>query len=579
MASNDFRFYPQSAKKGMILWLFLVLGMINAFAQDNVQAKKDSLWQVIHSTKGEEKLDAYQKLTTYIFYNDSIPENIIKAFSEFEKEALKQGNKERAGGNRGNIMTVRNINQMYDELFKNADADLKFIAAQETWNFYFKAYYTLVEAYFRAGQKEKSLEEAMKFYEQSKKINTPEAKAWALYTIGYAYLYSARYADGEQYLKKALQEIENIEEHHDLKQLIYYDLHQSYNNQGKTKEWALLLDKWENELKNLDVKGKSQTGDWLNLYKAYTLYYLHTEDYDKMEHYCVLLEKWTASVPNIINNIFYVRQEAAMRQGNYAEVLNLAEKRFDNCVKTSNLFGQFSAMQDETYALIHLQKTEESITAFDRTMELRDSIRNVEIQSQLDELRTVYEVDKITAEKEKTHNLLIFALIGCLLLAIALGIWMYLHRQIAKKNRSLYIQIQELLQKEKEAEKLLLEVPEAELSRAMQLFRKLSELMQTEKPFTDPDLNRKKLADRLGTNEIYLADAIREATGETFTTYLSNLRLQYSLELMTEQPDLTFDAVAIDSGHGSYSAFLRLFTKKYGITPSEYRKLAAAKKR
>ncbi|MDR0829769.1 MAG: helix-turn-helix domain-containing protein, partial [Prevotellaceae bacterium] len=189
-----------------------------------------------------------------------------------------------------------------------------------------------------------------------------------------------------------------------------------------------------------------------------------------------------------------------------------------------------------------------------------------------------YEVDKITAEKEKTRNYLIFALIGCILLAIALGIWIYLHRQIARKNRSLYLQIQELLQKEKEAEKLLLEVPEEELSRTMQLFKNLSELMQQEKPFTDPDLNRKKLADRLSTNESYLADAIREATGETFSNYVSNLRLQYTLQLMTEQPDLTFDAVAIDSGHGSYSAFLRLFTKKYGITPSEYRKLAARKR-
>jgi AraC-like DNA-binding protein len=178
------------------------------------------------------------------------------------------------------------------------------------------------------------------------------------------------------------------------------------------------------------------------------------------------------------------------------------------------------------------------------------------------------------AEKEKTRNYLLFALAGCLFLAIALGIWINLHRQIARKNRSLYLQIQELLQKEKEAEQLLLIVPEAELSPSMQLFRTLSERLQKEKRFTDPDLNRKKLADFLGTNETYLADAIREATGENVSTYLSNLRLQYTLERMKEQPDITLDAVAFDSGCGSYDSFLRLFTKKYGITPSMYRKLA-----
>jgi AraC-like DNA-binding protein len=178
------------------------------------------------------------------------------------------------------------------------------------------------------------------------------------------------------------------------------------------------------------------------------------------------------------------------------------------------------------------------------------------------------------AEKEKTRNYLLFALAGCLLLAIALGIWIYLHRQIARKNRSLYLQIQELMQKEKEAEQLLLIVPEAELSPSMQLFRMLSERMQKEKLFTDPDLNRKKLADLFGTNETYIADAIREVTGVNIFTYLSDLRLQYTLELMKEQPDMTLDAVALDSGYGSYDSFLRLFTKKYGITPSVYRKLA-----
>jgi AraC-like DNA-binding protein len=42
-------------------------------------------------------------------------------------------------------------------------------------------------------------------------------------------------------------------------------------------------------------------------------------------------------------------------------------------------------------------------------------------------------------------------------------------------------------------------------------------------------------ADRLGTNESYLADAIREATGDTYSNYITNMRLQYSLELLNNQ--------------------------------------------
>ena len=194
-----------------------------------------------------------------------------------------------------------------------------------------------------------------------------------------------------------------------------------------------------------------------------------------------------------------------------------------------------------------------------------------------DALRTQYEVDKHIAEKEKTRNYLFFAIAGCFLLTLALGIWIYLHHQIVQKNHFLYRQVQDLMQKEKEAEQQLFNVLEEELSRSMQLFRQLSERMQKDKLFIEPDLNRKKLANQLHTNEHYLADAIREATGETFSTYLANLRLQYALELLEENSGLPIDALAIDSGHGSYASFLRLFTKKYGITPSEYRKLATEK--
>lgn len=564
-------------------FLFSLLSTHLAAAQTNdFQQHKDSLLKVVARSEGQEKLDAYQKLTTYLFYNDSIPGNIIKAFSEFEKEALKQGNKERAGGNRGNIMTVRNIYQMYDELFKNADDDLKFITAQKTWNFYFKAYYMLVEAYFRAGQKEKSLEEAMKFYGQSKNINTPEAKAWALYTIGHVYLYSARYADGEQYLKKALQEIESSEEHYSLRYDIYYDLHQAYNNLGKTKEWALLLGKWENELKNLDATGKSQTGDWLNLYKAYTLYYLHTEDYGKMEHYCVLLEKWTASVPNIINNIFYVRQEAAKRQGNYAEVLNLAEKRFDNCVKTSNLFGQFSAMQDKTYALIHLQRTEESITAFDRTLELRDSVRNVEIQSQLDELRTQYEVDRHVAEKQRNRNYFLFALGGCLLLAVALGIYIYYNRKLAWKNRELIRKAQQWANVEPSL--MIADTDElhgeGELPKAAEpdetdklLFAEIEQLIDNGL-YRESNLSLDMLAGKTGRNPTYISKAVSHCTGKTFKTWLNEYRIKEAVRLLSDKnnPNISIDTLAFDAGFNDRTTFYRVFKKTTGISPTDFKK-------
>jgi AraC-like DNA-binding protein len=158
-----------------------------------------------------------------------------------------------------------------------------------------------------------------------------------------------------------------------------------------------------------------------------------------------------------------------------------------------------------------------------------------------------------------------------------LGIWIHYTRLVGRKNRSLYLRIQELTHIEKEAEEQLLKAPEEKLSRKMQVFRSLSQYMQEKTPFTDPTLNRKMLATYINSNEAYLAEAIREATGETVSSYISGLRLQYALKLLEEHPDITIDAIAIDSGYGSYSPFFRSFAKKYGITPSEYRKMSREK--
>ncbi|MFT3738937.1 MAG: helix-turn-helix domain-containing protein [Breznakibacter sp.] len=214
--------------------------------------------------------------------------------------------------------------------------------------------------------------------------------------------------------------------------------------------------------------------------------------------------------------------------------------------------------------------------------DLKDSLALRERTSNIREFSVIHDVqEKENLIREQKSAILVQRIVLgtataiAVLLAVVLTVWIRYALRLKEKNHSLYRQIREQARAEKEAEKCLTNMPEAQLSKEMQLFRRVSECMQEEKPFTNPVLNRKKLADRLNTNESYLADAIREGTGNTFSTYISDLRLQYALELLGSHPEMTLDAIAIDSGHGSYSPFFRAFSKKYGITPSEFRKLSA----
>jgi AraC-like DNA-binding protein len=108
------------------------------------------------------------------------------------------------------------------------------------------------------------------------------------------------------------------------------------------------------------------------------------------------------------------------------------------------------------------------------------------------------------------------------------------------------------------------------------LLERLKLLMKDSKNFTDPNLNRKTLSEKLNTNEAYLWETIKENFGNTIGEYITELRLNYARELIIRRNDkYTIEAAAIDAGLGTRRTFQRLFQKKYGLSPEEYRKLMA----
>ncbi|MDR0811748.1 MAG: helix-turn-helix domain-containing protein [Paludibacter sp.] len=562
----------------------VIIAILFAFssvsAQNDFQQTKDSLLKVISQSDGTTKTDAYLALNSLLNYYETSIDTLIKYFDALETETRKQGNIELEGMARANSLLMFRARNHYEDLLKRANEDLVFLEKNNLWALYYRTFSFVIDSYLYSGKSENALSEAKKLYEKAQNRKDNQGLAIALFQMGMIYLHLERYADAEKCLEEAVLLENQSETITDLRLNIYFYLSEAYSFLQKYDKAQLLLQKWEPELIQYEeIRGRGKLRIfWSNLYKQYLQLYLNKKEYDKIEPYCKLLDELLVENDETILMTSWFRSCALMAQKQYQKAYQQSELCYETALRVGNEQTATSAMGNSVKLLAYLGRPEEAAALFDKVFAEKDSLYNQRNNAQLDELRTVYEVDKITAEKEKTRNYLIFSIIGCILLAIALGIWIYLNRQIARKNRSLYLQIQELLQKEKAAEQQLFATPEEELSRAMQLFRQLSEVMQKEKLFINTDMNRKTLSDRLGTNESYLADAIREATGDTFSNYVSDLRLQYTLELMSEDPNLTLDAVAIDSGHGSYSAFLRLFTKKYGITPSEYRKMAVERK-
>ena len=122
----------------------------------------------------------------------------------------------------------------------------------------------------------------------------------------------------------------------------------------------------------------------------------------------------------------------------------------------------------------------------------------------------------------------------------------------------------------------LLQSPAANSS-LYKLYCQLTELMQNQHPYTDSELSRENLAQMIGTNSRYLADAIREYAGNiSLGEYLDGWRIRHSARLLADTDD-PVGVIGDLSGFSSRSHFNALFREHYKMTPSEYRKIAKEK--
>jgi AraC-like DNA-binding protein len=170
--------------------------------------------------------------------------------------------------------------------------------------------------------------------------------------------------------------------------------------------------------------------------------------------------------------------------------------------------------------------------------------------------------------------ILVAAVLICLLIVYFLWRSHQYNKALLEKNRRLLAEIEQREREEQQAIEQLKAEPQENLTDEQQLFRRICDLMDSsEHIYTDADLDRTRLAQLLGTNEHYITDAISAcANGRSVNGFLNDYRLRYATHLLAT----TKDAVALiaELSGFSRSSFFRIFSEAYGMSPSDYRKVA-----
>ena len=90
--------------------------------------------------------------------------------------------------------------------------------------------------------------------------------------------------------------------------------------------------------------------------------------------------------------------------------------------------------------------------------------------------------------------------------------------------------------------------------------------------YSDPEFNISVLADNMHVSLSYLSSQFKQATGSNLISYVTAMRMDYARRLLADRR-YSIGEISAMSGYEDAKYFPKLFKKKTGFTPSEYRNL------
>lgn len=461
----------------------------------------------------------------------------------------------------------------------------------------------MVERYIASSKFQQALDIAPEILRKARETGNKRAEYKILLYIAKIYEKRFSYDISNQYYAQAIQLLENSTDAWELALLSYTygTLMNNYYNRKELdkaieagKKRKLVIDRIE------EVGGapKGYTDDQYGfLYSKMAGFYLLNKQPEKAtEAYRQYQQTRFSQTVGKVEAVPYL-----IMAGKYDE----AEKAMPDMASFGNdtINNKFQVyLNNMAEIAIGTGQYQNAVNYKDRFIVIKDSLYARDKQNAALELATIYETsqknEQIKDQKARIdrQRIILIAVLGILLLT---GIMLYLIvrnlRSTKRKNRSLASQInsqlayrEELKKANKEIEQLKnqlegliqAEQPESVAEEATdsktaslnkKLFNELDRLLDEEKLYLDPDINRDQLIKQLHISKNVFSQLIQTYSGTNFKGYINSKRLDYSITQLKDNHSHTIEAIAMDSGFNNVRSFYRLFRDKYGITPSEYR--------
>ncbi|MGN0236660.1 MAG: helix-turn-helix domain-containing protein [Lepagella sp.] len=109
------------------------------------------------------------------------------------------------------------------------------------------------------------------------------------------------------------------------------------------------------------------------------------------------------------------------------------------------------------------------------------------------------------------------------------------------------------------------------------LASRITDVMESEKPFCSPDLNLSQLSQLVGSNSKYVSQVINDVFKKNFATLVNEYRINLACDRFANDEEFgnySIEGIGQSVGFRSGANFTSVFKKFTGISPSVYRKLS-----
>lgn len=86
------------------------------------------------------------------------------------------------------------------------------------------------------------------------------------------------------------------------------------------------------------------------------------------------------------------------------------------------------------------------------------------------------------------------------------------------------------------------------------------------------NISQSDVAEAIGVTPSYLSNIFHEENGESYSKFITSLRMAQAAVLLRTKPSLSIKNIAEEIGYFSEKHFIGLFKNFYGLTPNDYRK-------